>query len=182
MTVSGARQHLTSLTEHGLVAPPKSCAGPSRRGRPQFSYPVTALADALFPKAYGALTNELLGYLDDEDAHARRPALRPPPRHAGSPTPSADWRQALAEAKVTELAQILDEDGYLATAEPIGPDRYPHRRAQLRHRRRRPTLRPGVHERDRLHPGRPAWGRRRRTQHMVAGDRHCAYEIRATQS
>ncbi|MDP9465291.1 MAG: MarR family transcriptional regulator [Actinomycetota bacterium] len=67
MTVSGARQHLTSLTEHGLVRATELPRPGGQRGRPQISYSVTELADALFPKAYGALTNELLGYLEDED-------------------------------------------------------------------------------------------------------------------
>ena len=93
MTVSGARQHLTSLTEHGLIRATEIARPDGRRGRPQLSYAATELADALFPKAYGALTNELLGYLDDEDAPpstGSSPAVATP----GSPTPSAGWHRS----------------------------------------------------------------------------------------
>jgi predicted ArsR family transcriptional regulator len=146
MTVSGARQHLTSLTEHGLVRT-EELRRPDRRGRPQLSYAVTELADALFPKAYGALTNELLGYLDDEDGttvdrlFARR----------------RDARIANAERRLAPKRRV-------DRAEPLS-----HRRAQLRDRRRRPTVRAGVHERARVHPHRPA-GRRRRA-HAAHGRR-----------
>ena len=41
-----------------------SCPRPAgQRGRPQLAYTVTDKADGLFPKAYGELTNELLGYV-----------------------------------------------------------------------------------------------------------------------
>src|SRR4051794_36690341 len=68
MTVSGARQHLVALTEQGLVEATEAPRAPGGRGRARLTYRVSELGDALFPKAYGALTNELLGYLDDEDA------------------------------------------------------------------------------------------------------------------
>src|SRR6478752_4924052 len=67
MTVSGARQHLVALTEQGLVEATEAPRPDGGRGRPRLTYRVTELGDALFPKAYGALTNELLGYLADED-------------------------------------------------------------------------------------------------------------------
>ena len=74
MTVSGARQHLTALVDDGLVEATElpttdAPSGPAHarllgdRQRPT----------TYFPKAYGELTNELLGYLDDTDpASARR--------------------------------------------------------------------------------------------------------------
>src|SRR3954468_4515576 len=68
ITISGARQHLSALAEQGLVAVDETPRPPGQRGRPQLRYHTTELADAVFPKAYGALTNELLGYLEDEDA------------------------------------------------------------------------------------------------------------------
>ena len=63
ITASGARQHLTSLAEHGLVETVELRDDPPRRGRPRLTYHVSELGDLLFPKAYGALTNELLGYV-----------------------------------------------------------------------------------------------------------------------
>ena len=178
MTVSGARQHLTSLTEHGLVRT-EELHRPDRRGRPQLSYAVTELADALFPKAYGALTNELLGYLDDEDGSTvdRLFARRRDARIANAERRLAPKRSL--KAKVVELAQILDEDGYIATAEPIGPNRFrivEHNCAIAAVARRYGQACTSELEFIRtVLPGAVV----ERTQHMVAGDRHCAYEIRA---
>lgn len=110
MTVSGARQHLAALAAAGLVS---SRELPSvGRGRPPSVHRVTPTGDALFPKAYGELTNELLGYLDPEldrvifDRRRTARVERARPRLHGRP---------LAE-QVAELAKILDEDGYLAHA------------------------------------------------------------------
>jgi DeoR family suf operon transcriptional repressor len=179
MTVSGARQHLASLTEHGLVRTADLTRPDGQRGRPQLSYSVTELADALFPKAYGALTNELLGYLDEEDGTTvdRLFARRRDARIATAVKRLGPKRSL--RTKVTELARILDEDGYIATAEAIGRNRFrvvEHNCAIAAVARRygqacaselefiRAVLPQAVVE---------------RTQHMVAGDRHCAYEIRA---
>jgi predicted ArsR family transcriptional regulator len=61
MTVSGARQHLAALVDDGLAEAVELPRPPGTRGRPQLAYSATQAADALFPKAYGELTNELLG-------------------------------------------------------------------------------------------------------------------------
>src|SRR3954454_16128871 len=63
MTVSGARQHLVGLAAAGLVASSEAAAHPARRGRREHRHHLTAAAEPLFPKAYGELTNQLLGYL-----------------------------------------------------------------------------------------------------------------------
>jgi predicted ArsR family transcriptional regulator len=70
ITVSGARQHLTALAADALVATDERSSVPRARGRPRLTYHVTELADALFPKAYAALTNDLLGYLAEEGNEA----------------------------------------------------------------------------------------------------------------
>ena len=67
MTVSGARQQLSLLADNGLVEVAEIVPETARRGRRSLLYAVTPKADALFPKAYGELTNELLGYLDETD-------------------------------------------------------------------------------------------------------------------
>ncbi len=63
MTVSGARQHLAALVDDGLAEATELPRPAGQRGRPQLAYTVTDKADGLFPKAYGELTNELLGYV-----------------------------------------------------------------------------------------------------------------------
>ncbi|MGC4189842.1 MAG: transcriptional regulator [Thermomicrobiales bacterium] len=110
ITTSGARQHLVVLEADGLVTHEVAREGP---GRPRHLYALTPAGDALFPRVYSALTNELLGYVADED-----PALveRIFARRGERRLASAQERTAglpVAE-KVRVLAQILDEDGYLA--------------------------------------------------------------------
>ena len=78
----------------------------------------------MFPKAYAALTNDLLGYLAEEsnDTIDRLFARRRDDRIANARARLAARRSL--NAKVDELARILDEDGYVATAERIGRDHF----------------------------------------------------------
>lgn len=121
MTVSGARQHLSALVDVGLAEAGESSEATGKRGRRSLVYGVTAEGDALFPKAYGELTNELLGFLDDEAPETvnRLFARRRDGRVAG-----AQRRLAGLDLpdQVAELTRILDEDGYLASwsEEPDG--------------------------------------------------------------
>ena len=134
-------------------------ATPGQQGRSERIYCIAPAAEPLFPRAYGELTNQLLGYLPAGAvaARLRAPARRP---HRRAPRPAWPASASFA-AKVTELATILDEDGYLARVEPIGDGALPHRRAQLRHLRRRPRAPPGVLDRARVPARRPARGRDR---------------------
>ena len=110
LTVGAVRQQLAPLGQEGLVAYREQRPGP---GRPRRWYCLTPAAESLFPKRYGQLTNQLLGFIDDTDpkiiseAFARRGRQRQEraeDRLTGLPFPE----------KVAELARILDEDGYLA--------------------------------------------------------------------
>jgi predicted ArsR family transcriptional regulator len=118
MTVSGARQHLSALVEAGLAEAGEADRPTGRRGRRSLVYAVSAEGDALFPKAYGELTNELLGFLDDE---APETVNRLFARRRDARTANALARLAPLDgvaAKVDELTRILDEDGYLASWAP----------------------------------------------------------------
>ena len=114
--VSGARQHLTRSSTTASSTPTETSRDRPGTRPPAADVPRDRLADALFPKAYGALTNELLGYLAEETD--RRTIDRLFARAATSAsqalTPGSRRRRSLG-AKVDELARILDEDGYLAT-------------------------------------------------------------------
>ena len=110
MTPSGARQHLTALERDGLITHREERAGP---GRPRHLFRLTAAGDALFPRTYAELTNELLEYVEDADPalleaifHKRglRRLEQAKTRTAGRPF----------RAQVAEVAGLLDEDGYLA--------------------------------------------------------------------
>ncbi len=117
VTVSAVRQQLDGLFTDGLVAWRPESRG---RGRPAHLYRLTRAAEPLFPKAYGGLTTELLGYV----AHAD-PALvddifdrRRQRRLEGAERRLAGVGADL-ESRVAELARILDEDGYLAGWEAL---------------------------------------------------------------
>ncbi len=179
ITVSGARQHLTTLAHDGLVESNELPSPEGRRGRRTLVYSATDAADAYFPKAYGELTNELLGYVADTDRElldqlfAKRREAR-----------IDNARKRLASkrtlrSKVAELTRILDEDGYLASFEQVEPgtfrivehncaiwavaERYGHAcTSELEFIR---TVLDGAAV--------------ERVQHMVAGARRCAYEVTA---
>jgi len=118
ITVSGARQHLTALERDGLVTHQVDRRG---AGRPRHTYALSSAGDALFPRHYGALTNELLAYVEDEDPElverifARRGQRRLD--QALERTAGLSFRE-----RVAIVATILDEDGYLAdfSEEPDG--------------------------------------------------------------
>ena len=121
MTVSGARQHLGALARDGLVETTEMPTESPRRGRRTLLYAVTPAADHIFPKAYGELTNELLGYLAEADASMLNDLFAKRRQHRIEAAQARLGRKSGLGAKVAELARILDEDGYLATAEKLSP-------------------------------------------------------------
>jgi predicted ArsR family transcriptional regulator len=113
ISVQGTRQQLTALERDGLVGHTERRDG---LGRPKYVYALTAAGDALFPRNYGELANELLAYIQDEDPTLVERIFE---RRAQRRLANARARTAgLAFAdKVQEVARILDEDGYLADFE-----------------------------------------------------------------
>jgi DeoR family transcriptional regulator, suf operon transcriptional repressor len=117
LTVAAVRQQLAPLQDEGLVAHRDERSG---RGRPRRWYCLTPAAETLFPKRYGQLANQLLGFIEEAGPGLVKEAFNR----------RAEQRRARAEARlgglsfdaaVTELAAILDEDGYLARAEKVSP-------------------------------------------------------------
>jgi DeoR family suf operon transcriptional repressor len=117
VTVSAVRQQLDGLAAEGLVAWRPVARG---RGRPTHLYRLTRAAEPLFPKTYGGLTNELLGYVGDadpslvDDIFDRRRQRRLEAAQARLAKVGDDFA-----ARVAELARILDDDGYLARFEAV---------------------------------------------------------------
>lgn len=115
ITVGAVRQHLHGLAAADLVAHREERAGP---GRPRHVYRLAPAAEALFPRAYGELTVELLDYVGDED-----PALVTRAFERRRRARVERVRERLAgldfDARVAEVARVLDEDGYLAEVEPL---------------------------------------------------------------
>lgn len=115
VTVSAVRQHLHGLAAADLVAHREERAGP---GRPRHVYRLAATAEALFPRSYGELTVELLDYIGDEEPGLVARAFERRRRARVERT-----RDRLAgldfDARVAEVARVLDEDGYLAEVERL---------------------------------------------------------------
>jgi DeoR family suf operon transcriptional repressor len=110
ITPSAIRQHLAALLGEGLVAIREQRGS---AGRPKHVYSVTSQAESLFPKTYGELTCELLEYASAEgpgtvdrlfERRRQRRVADAQRRLEGKPF----------DQRVSELAAILDEDGYLA--------------------------------------------------------------------
>jgi DeoR family transcriptional regulator, suf operon transcriptional repressor len=174
ITVSAVRQHLARMVEGGLVAARREAHGP---GRPPHRYSLTPAGDALFPRFYAELTNELLDYAADDDPdlvdriferRRRRRLAQARDRLAGG----------TFDERVTRLTEILDSDGYLAEFERRPDGSYlvtEHNCAIL-----------GVAQRYRLACSTEIEFLREalpdatveRVAHMMAGAHVCAYEIR----
>jgi len=175
MTVSGARQHVAALIDAGLVASSEAPRRAGQRGRLEQIHHVTGRADPLFPKAYGELTNQLLGYLQPEAVEVVFGQRR------DDRIVAAGRRlDGLADfsSRVRELAAILDEDGYLASFEPAGEDRYlvtEHNCAIFAVARQHPHA--CSSEIEFIRAALPDATVERIT-HMVAGAHSCTYEIR----
>ena len=119
VTVSAVRQQLDALYVEGLVAWRPQSRG---RGRPTHLYRLTRAAEPMFPKAYGGLTTELLGYVADSDPNLVDDIFdrRRQRRLEGAQERLAGVGADLP-SRVAELARILDDDGYLASWEAL-PD------------------------------------------------------------
>ena len=118
LTPAAVRMQLARLEEDGLLVHHDEVPEGAGRGRPRHVYELTAAAESLYPKRYGDLTTELLGYLGGPDSaevaelfeHRRRRRL------AGAQSRLADMS---LDEQVAELTRILDEDGYLADVERL---------------------------------------------------------------
>jgi DeoR family suf operon transcriptional repressor len=142
-------------------------------------YSVTPAADGLFPKAYGELTNELLGYVADTDRTMLDALFAKRREHR---IESAHLRLAgkrTLGGKVAELTRILDEDGYLASHEKVGTGVYrivEHNCAIWAVAERYGQACTSELEFIRaVLPGATV----ERVQHMIAGAKRCAYEVRS---
>ena len=108
VTVSGARQHLSSLERDGVVTYQRVRQGP---GRPRHLYELTERGDALFPRRYAELLGELLGYVRETDPGLvdRLFARRSQRRFEAARTRLEDL--GLGE-RLREVVRIMEEEGY----------------------------------------------------------------------
>ena len=173
ITVGAVRQQLGPLGEAGLVAHRDERQG---RGRPRRWYCLTPAAESLFPKRYGQLTNQLLGFIGDSDPDLVTAAFQ---RRAEQRRDRAADRLAGRpfEDRVRELTRILDEDGYLADCEEVGDGSW------LVTERNCAILDVAQHHREACR-SELAFLRAvlpdatvERVAHLLGGARHCAYRI-----
>ena len=110
VTVGAVRQHLVTLESEGLVAHRDERIGP---GRPRRRYCITPGGEALWPKRYGQLTNQLLDFVRQESPELVEKVFTR--RGEARIARAAERLSGLAfDARIQELTRILDEDGYLA--------------------------------------------------------------------
>jgi DeoR family suf operon transcriptional repressor len=175
LTVGAVRRQLHRLAEDGLVV---HRSARERRGRPFHLYELAPSAEELFPKRYGDLATELLGYLGGPNSDEVA-GLFDQRRRARLDRARARLGNASLNDKVRELARILDEDGYLADVEPMANGGWrivEHNCAILRvasgFRQACASeigfIRDALPEADVV-----------RVEHILSGDHVCAYEVRA---
>jgi DeoR family transcriptional regulator, suf operon transcriptional repressor len=173
ITVSAVRQHLAGLSASGFVTHRAVKGGP---GRPRHVYRLSGGAEALFPKRYGELTNELLAYVEDEDPTVLERIFERRRRRRVEGAIARLEGMGFAQ-KVAELARILDEDGYLADFEalPDGTYRITEHNCAVLGVARRWGLACST-EIDFLREALPE-ASIERVAHMIAGGHVCRYEI-----
>ncbi len=118
LTPAAVRLQMGRLEEDGLLAHADDGDPGKGRGRPRHLYALTGAAEAMYPKRYGDLTTELLGYLGGPGA-AEVDALfeQRRRRRVADALPRTSDRSF--DEQVRALTAILDEDGYLAEAERL---------------------------------------------------------------
>ena len=174
VTTSAIHQQLAALARAGLVDHDPVPSGP---GRPRHHHRLTPAAQALFPRAYGELTTELLSCVAEEDPALLERAFERRRRHRVERARTRLDGLGLAD-QVVELAALLDEDGYLAeaTAETDGTLRIVEHNCAilnvaLRYGQACSTELSFIRE---VLPGADV----ERVQHLLDGSQVCAYEIR----
>jgi DeoR family suf operon transcriptional repressor len=121
ITPSGIRQQLQALEADGLVSHLEKREG---RGRPKHVYKLSANADALYPRMYPELTNELLDYVRDDDPELLERIFTRRMQRRLEQAQAQLEKQKTFEAKVIELTKILDQDGYLAEFQKLEDGTY----------------------------------------------------------
>lgn len=121
ITTSGIRQQLQALEADGMVSHLEKREG---RGRPKHVYKLSQAADALYPRMYSELTNELLDYVREDNPELLELIFKRRMQRRLENAQRRLEKQKTFEAKVSELTKILDQDGYLAEFTKLNNDSY----------------------------------------------------------
>ena len=115
ITPSGVRQHLAALRAAGVIA---SRQERGRPGRPTDLFHTTDLAEAVFPKAAVDLSVELLDHIEEEDPQlVSRIFERRRDRRVEQSRAQLAGKNL--HEKISLLAGVLDEEGYIADFEKL---------------------------------------------------------------
>ncbi|HEY2014919.1 MAG TPA: metalloregulator ArsR/SmtB family transcription factor [Bryobacteraceae bacterium] len=119
LTAMGVRQHLYALQQEKLVTAEER---PVPLGRPAKYWQLTREADRLFPDAYAELSVAILGALGDTfgPAGLERVLATRSSRQQASYAERIP-RDASLRNKLQALARIRSEEGYMAEVKPDGP-------------------------------------------------------------
>ena len=113
LTDNAVRAHLLTLERDGIVRQSGFRRGPRK---PHFTYALTPEADALFPKAYDALLNQLIAVLKDRmDQPDIEDVLREVGRAVAAGAPVRD--NADLETRVQSAMKVLEAIGGSAEIE-----------------------------------------------------------------
>jgi predicted ArsR family transcriptional regulator len=181
LTDTALRQHLDSLEAAGLVT--RSTAEPTGRGRPPVHWQLAPAAAGAFPDRHGELTVDLIGSVRSalgEKALDRVIAARSDRQAAGYALALGDTNNL--RNRLQRLADLRSDEGYLAEVRPDG-DAY----ILVEHHCpiRDAAAACGELCTAELDVFRRALGSDvtvTRTQHVLTGDRRCAYRVEATTS
>lgn len=123
VTPSAARQHLAALRSAGLVATRQQRGRPGNRGRPADLYHSTHEGETVFGQAIGDLSVELLGCLEEEEPNlVSRVFERRQQRHVDQVRDQLEGKNF--GEKVAALAEILDDEGYMAEFDKLPDETY----------------------------------------------------------
>lgn len=122
LTPAAVRRHLDALVEQGAVVPHEPAGQRRGRGRPARAYVVSEAGHRSLEADYDSLAVEVLRFLEDRagsgavGAFARERVAAVEERYA----PRLDAAGDDPEARAEVLVEALSEDGFAATARPVG--------------------------------------------------------------
>ncbi len=120
ITSMGVRRHLTMLERDRMVRYELVQRG---KGRPSYVYRLSPEAENLFPKNYAGLARELLGYLSAEDDQQVIQLFNQRAQRRIRQAKARIGDGSLA-VRVSGLADILSDEGYLAEWEQVDGDTF----------------------------------------------------------
>ncbi|HIA70514.1 TPA: transcriptional regulator [Candidatus Poribacteria bacterium] len=119
MSSMGVRQHLGSLERDGLV---EYYRQKSNRGRPKYIYTLTDQAKEIFPESYKSFAMEILEEAEDIGGEDLVNQLLEQRMESQIQSYEKRLQGKNLDKKIEELAEIRNEEGYMANISKNGDD------------------------------------------------------------